>query len=48
MAEKQSIWNVLNAVLGGMAAIVTAGTGLYLALRQRFGTDFTGERSSPP
>ena len=33
MAEKQSIWNVLNAVLGGMAAIVTAGTGLYLALR---------------
>jgi len=33
MGEKQSIWNVLSAVLGGMAAIVTAGTGLYLALR---------------
>ena len=33
MAEKQSIWNVVNAVLGGVAAIVTAGTGLYLALR---------------
>ena len=33
MAERTSIWNVVNAVLGGMAAIVTAGTGLYLALR---------------
>jgi hypothetical protein len=33
MAEKQSIWTVLNAVLGGVAAIVTAGTGLYLAMR---------------
>jgi hypothetical protein len=33
MAEKQSIWTVLNAVLGGIAAIVTAGTGLYLAMR---------------
>ena len=33
MAEKQSIWTVLNAVLGGAAAIVTAGTGLYLAMR---------------
>src|SRR5262245_37746000 len=35
MAEKQSVWTVLNAVLGGTAAIVTAGTGLYLALRDR-------------
>lgn len=35
MAEKQSFWTVLNAVLGGLAAIVTAGTGLYLALRDR-------------
>lgn len=33
MAEKQSIWTVLNAVLGGIAAIVTAGTGVYLAMR---------------
>jgi hypothetical protein len=33
MAEKTSIWTVINAVLGGIAAIVTAGTGLYLALR---------------
>lgn len=33
MAEKQSIWTVLNAVLGGIAAVVTAGTGLYLAMR---------------
>jgi hypothetical protein len=33
MAERTSIWNVINAVLGGIAAIVTAGTGLYLALR---------------
>jgi hypothetical protein len=33
MAEKQSFWTIFNAVLGGTAAIVTAGTGLYLALR---------------
>ena len=33
MTRRQSIWNVLNAVLGGLAAIITAGTGLYLALK---------------
>jgi hypothetical protein len=33
MTRRQSFWNVLNAVLGGLAAIVTAGTGLYLALK---------------
>jgi hypothetical protein len=33
VAERTSIWTVINAVLGAIAAIVTAGTGLYLALR---------------
>ncbi|HEY4232471.1 MAG TPA: hypothetical protein VGM76_03530 [Lacipirellulaceae bacterium] len=33
MNRRQSIWNILNAVLGGLAAIITAGTGLYLALK---------------
>jgi hypothetical protein len=33
MTRRQSIWNVLNAVLGGLAAMITAGTGLYLALK---------------
>jgi hypothetical protein len=33
MTRSQSIWSVLNTVLGGLAAIVTAGTGLYLALK---------------
>jgi hypothetical protein len=33
MTRRQSIWNILNAVLGGLAAITTAGTGLYLALK---------------
>jgi hypothetical protein len=38
MSEKQSFWTVFNAVLGGVAAIVTAGTGLYLALRSESAT----------
>jgi hypothetical protein len=33
MSEKSSFWSALNAALGGMAALVTAGTGLYLAFR---------------
>jgi hypothetical protein len=33
MTRRTSIWNILNAVLGGLAAIITAGTGLYLALK---------------
>jgi hypothetical protein len=33
MSEKSSIWTALNAALGGVAALVTAGTGLYLAFR---------------
>ena len=40
MTRRQSIWNILNAVLGGLAAIITAGTGLYLALK-------TSTNSSP-
>jgi hypothetical protein len=40
MTRRQSIWNVLNALLGGLAAIITAGTGLYLALK-------TSSNSSP-
>lgn len=33
MARKQSFWTVFNAVIGGLTAVVTASTGLYLALR---------------
>jgi hypothetical protein len=33
MSEKSSFWTALNAALGGIAALVTAGTGLYLAFR---------------
>jgi hypothetical protein len=40
MTRRTSIWNILNAVLGGLAAIITAGTGLYLALK-------TSTNSSP-
>jgi hypothetical protein len=33
MPARHSFWTALSAVLGGLAAIVTATTGLYLALR---------------
>ncbi len=33
MAEKTSPWAIINGVLGAVAAVVTAVTGLYLALR---------------
>jgi hypothetical protein len=32
--QKPSFWNTLPGVLTGVAAIVTAGTGLYLALHE--------------
>jgi hypothetical protein len=34
MAEKTSFWTIFNAVVGGTAAIVTALTGIYLAVKQ--------------
>ena len=40
MTRRTPIWSILNAVLGGLAAIITAGTGLYLALK-------TSTNSSP-
>jgi hypothetical protein len=33
MPRKHTFWSTLNAVLGGIAAVVTAVTGLYLALK---------------
>jgi hypothetical protein len=33
MARRHSFWSVFNATLGGIAAIVTAGTGVYLAMK---------------
>lgn len=33
MAEKASPWAIINGVLGAVAAVVTAATGLYLAMR---------------
>jgi hypothetical protein len=33
MARNQSFWNIVNGVLGAVAAIVTAATGVYLAMR---------------
>lgn len=35
MAEKQSFWTIFSAVLGALAAIVTAVTGLYLVYRNQ-------------
>jgi hypothetical protein len=48
MTRRQSIWNVLNAVLGGLAAIITAGTGLYLALKASPNTSPTVAASMTP
>jgi hypothetical protein len=33
MATSQSFWNIFTAVIGGLAALITAITGLYLALK---------------
>jgi hypothetical protein len=33
MVTRHASWNILNAVLGAIAAVVTAVTGLYLALK---------------
>jgi hypothetical protein len=48
MTRRQSIWNVLNAVLGGLAAIITAATGLYLALKTTSGPNPSVAASMAP
>jgi hypothetical protein len=48
MTRRQSIWNILNAVLGGLAAITTAGTGLYLALKTSTNSSPTVSASMAP
>lgn len=48
MTRRQSIWNVLNAVLGGLAALTTAGTGLYLALKTSSGPSSSVAASMTP
>jgi len=35
MAEKKSFWTTLPGILTGIAAVITAATGLYLALATR-------------
>jgi len=54
MAKKTSPWITINAILGAVAAVVTAVTGLYLALRSDPGSpppplsQPTAEAAEPP